>query len=89
VKWDLPSTCPMVDANYAAQRSALAKNSGFGLREKPVAVPANTRESEVLAAPSASRDDVRCAGVYLGRASLRLISRMFFARASRNFVATN
>jgi predicted transcriptional regulator len=54
VKWDLPSTYPMVAANYAAQRSALAKKSGFGLREKPVAVPANARESEVLAAPSAS-----------------------------------
>ena len=30
---------PMVAPNYAAQRSALAKNIGFGLREKPVAAP--------------------------------------------------
>jgi predicted transcriptional regulator len=53
-KWSLSADYPMVASNYAAQRSALAKNSGLGLREKPVAVPANTRESEVLAAPSAS-----------------------------------
>jgi predicted transcriptional regulator len=53
-KWNLPSDYPMVASNYAARRSALAKNSGFWLREKPVAVPANTRESEVLATPSAS-----------------------------------
>ena len=39
VKWKLPSDYPMVAPNYAAQRSALAKNSGFGLREKPVAAP--------------------------------------------------
>ena len=30
-KWNLPSTYPMVAPNYAAQRSTLAKNSGFGL----------------------------------------------------------
>ena len=38
-KWNLPSTYPMVASNYTAQRSALAKNIGFGLREKPVAAP--------------------------------------------------
>ena len=38
-KWNLPSTYPMVAPNYAAQRSALAKNIGFGLREKPIAAP--------------------------------------------------
>ena len=38
-KWSLPSDYPMVAPNYAAQRSALAKNSGFGLREKPIAAP--------------------------------------------------
>jgi predicted transcriptional regulator len=38
-KWNLPSSYPMVASNYAAQRSALAKNIGFGLREKPVAAP--------------------------------------------------
>jgi predicted transcriptional regulator len=50
VKWKLPSDYPMVAPNYAAQRSALAKNSGFGLREKPVAaVPASAGESETVA----------------------------------------
>jgi predicted transcriptional regulator len=39
VKWKLPSDYPMVAPNYAAQRSALAKNIGFGLREKPIAAP--------------------------------------------------
>jgi len=38
-KWSLPSDYPMVAPNYAAQRSALAKNIGFGLREKPIAAP--------------------------------------------------
>jgi predicted transcriptional regulator len=38
-KWNLPSSYPMVAPNYTAQRSAIAKNLGFGLREKPVAAP--------------------------------------------------
>ena len=38
-KWNLPSDYPMVASNYAAQRSALAKNIGFGLREKRVVAP--------------------------------------------------
>ena len=38
-KWNLPSTYPMVAPNSTAQRSAFAKNMGFGLREKPVAAP--------------------------------------------------
>jgi predicted transcriptional regulator len=38
-KWNLPSTYPMVAPNYAAQRSAFAKNIGLGLREKPIAAP--------------------------------------------------
>jgi predicted transcriptional regulator len=29
-KWDLPSDYPIVAANYAATRSALAKKIGFG-----------------------------------------------------------
>jgi predicted transcriptional regulator len=54
-KWNLPSTYPMVAPNYTAQRSALAKNSGFGLREKPVAaVTPSAGESEGVAAPPAS-----------------------------------
>ena len=32
-KWNLPSTYPMVAPNSTAQRSAFAKNIGFGLRE--------------------------------------------------------
>ncbi|MET7241921.1 MucR family transcriptional regulator, partial [Methylobacterium sp. EM32] len=31
-KWGLPHDYPMVAANYAAQRSELAKNSGLGRR---------------------------------------------------------
>src|SRR3984957_10227257 len=50
IKWKLPSDYPMVAPNYAAQRSAFAKNLGFGLREKPVAaVPASAGESETVA----------------------------------------
>jgi predicted transcriptional regulator len=53
LKWDLPSTYPMVAPNYSAERSALAKGMGFGLRGKSVAVPASG-ESKVSAAPSES-----------------------------------
>jgi len=35
-KWGLPPDYPMVAANYAAQRSSLAKQ--FGLGQKPVAI---------------------------------------------------
>jgi predicted transcriptional regulator len=38
-KWNLPSDYPMVAPNYTAQRSAIAKNIGFGLRGKPIAAP--------------------------------------------------
>jgi predicted transcriptional regulator len=45
-KWNLPSTYPMVAPNYRAQRSALAKSLGFGLREKRVAdVPESVEHS--------------------------------------------
>jgi predicted transcriptional regulator len=55
-KWSLPSDYPMVASNYAAQRSALAKNIGLGqLRKKPVAVvPASTDTIEVAAPEPAS-----------------------------------
>jgi predicted transcriptional regulator len=33
-KWKLPSDYPMVAANYAAQRSALAKKSGLGQKRR-------------------------------------------------------
>lgn len=35
-KWGLPRDYPMVAPNYAAQRSALAKASGLGLKATPV-----------------------------------------------------
>ena len=62
-KWNLPSDYPMVASNYAAQRSALAKNIGLGqLRKKPVAaVPARVDESEVVAAVRASADTIEVA----------------------------
>ena len=46
-KWNLPSTYPMVAPNSTAQRSALAKNMGFGLREKPVAAPPGERRQQI------------------------------------------
>jgi predicted transcriptional regulator len=50
-KWNLPSTYPMVAPNYSAQRSAFAKNIGFGLREKPVAAtPPSPSPVEIEAA---------------------------------------
>ena len=57
-KWSLPAGYPMVAANYAAQRSALAKNSGLGQwRKKAVAgVPASAAAIEAVAAVSASAD---------------------------------
>ena len=62
-KWNLPSDYPMVASNYAAQRSALAKNIGLGqLRKKPVAaVPVRADESEVVAAVPASADTIEVA----------------------------
>jgi predicted transcriptional regulator len=61
-KWSLSADYPMVAPNYAAQRSALAKNIGFGLREKPIAaapasaaaIEAVTDTIEVTASESAS-----------------------------------
>jgi hypothetical protein len=48
-KRNLPSTYPMVAPNYAAQRSALAKNLGFGLREnRGVAPPASAAAIEAV-----------------------------------------
>jgi predicted transcriptional regulator len=55
-KWTLPSDYPMVASNYAAQRSAMAKNIGLGQsRKKPVAVvPASADTIEVAAPDPAS-----------------------------------
>jgi predicted transcriptional regulator len=49
-KWSLSADYPMVAPNYAAQRSALAKNIGFGLQEKSiVAAPASAAAIEAVA----------------------------------------
>jgi predicted transcriptional regulator len=47
-KWGLPSTYPMAAPNYAAKRSAMAKNHGFGQwRRKPIAAePATGAEAK-------------------------------------------
>ena len=48
-KWSLSADYPMVAPNYAAQRSAFAKNIGFGLREKPIAAhPASAAAIEAV-----------------------------------------
>jgi predicted transcriptional regulator len=76
-KWSLPADYPMVAANYAAQRSALAKNSGLGQwRKKAVAgvpasaaievvatEPANVGVIEVVATKSVSVDTIEVATV--------------------------
>ena len=53
-KWGLPSTYPMVAPNYAAQRSAVAKNIGLGrMRQKPVAPePTTGTKAKGKVAPS-------------------------------------
>lgn len=53
-KWDLPSTYPMVAANYAARRSAMAKSFGLGrTQQAPVAAePATVVSAEAIAPAS-------------------------------------
>jgi ROS/MUCR transcriptional regulator protein len=76
LKWNLPGDYPMVASYYAAQRSALAKNLGFGLREKSVAAvsasaaveviapdPENVGVIEVVATKSVSVDTIEVATV--------------------------
>jgi predicted transcriptional regulator len=78
-KWNLPSDYPMVPSNYAAQRSALAKNSGFWLREKPIAAtPPSPSPVEIEAAtvPPVSADPIdaaahNAAGVTASRAKTK------------------
>ena len=63
-KWSLPSDYPMVAPNYAAQRSALAKNMGFGLRKKPIAAtPPSLGGSQVAAALLPSPGKIEAATV--------------------------
>lgn len=42
-RWNLPPDYPIVAANYAAQRSALAKAAGLGRRAAPVQAPSKRR----------------------------------------------
>ena len=58
-KWGLPPTYPMVAPNYAAQRSAMAKNIGLGqLRKKPSGPKSKTgtkaKRKNVAASPQSS-----------------------------------
>ena len=71
-KWNLPSDYPMVASNYAAQRSAMAKNLGFGLREKPVAaVSASAAAIEVVATEPVSVDTIEVATVEPASVAMR------------------
>ena len=77
-KWSLPSDYPMVAPNYAAQRSALAKNMGFGLREKPIAAtpPPSPGKIEAATVPPVSADPIdaaahEAAGVAASRAKTK------------------
>ena len=57
-KWKLPSDYPMVAPNYAAQRSALAKQIGLGqIRREPVSVrvPAGRRRLKLKASATYAR----------------------------------
>jgi predicted transcriptional regulator len=78
VKWKLPSDYPMVAPNYAAQRSALAKKIGFGLREKPIAAtpPPSPGKIEAATVPPVSADPIdaaahNAAGVAASRAKTK------------------
>ncbi len=44
-KWNLPADYPMVAPNYAARRSAMAKESGLGKHRKDVLVDAPSPET--------------------------------------------
>ena len=77
-KWSLPSDYPMVAPNYAAQRSALAKKIGFGLREKPIAAtpPPSPGKIEAATVPPVSADPIdaaahNAAGVAASRAKTK------------------
>jgi predicted transcriptional regulator len=47
-KWGLPADYPMVAANYAAARSALAKSMGLGRKpaERPIEKPRRVRKAK-------------------------------------------
>ena len=47
-KWNLPSDYPMVAPNYAAQRSALAKQIGLGQMRRKAAVPESLVPSKAV-----------------------------------------
>ncbi|ACL56798.1 MucR family transcriptional regulator [Methylobacterium nodulans] len=53
-KWNLPPDYPMVAANYAAQRSELAKSIGLGQKRRPAAAKAAAPDA-VVRAPAPRR----------------------------------
>lgn len=54
-KWGLPSDYPMVAANYAAQRSELAKSIGLGQKRRPAAAAKRAAADPVVKAPAPRR----------------------------------
>ena len=52
-KWNLPADYPMVAANYAAQRSALAKKIGLGNCARRLSPPRSRRRASANARPLA------------------------------------
>ncbi|GJD48247.1 Transcriptional regulatory protein ros [Methylobacterium crusticola] len=51
-KWGLPHDYPMTAANYAAQRSELAKSIGLGRSREAAAAAKATAADEVVSAPA-------------------------------------
>ncbi|MGY2051904.1 MucR family transcriptional regulator [Methylobacterium sp. JK268] len=54
-KWGLPLDYPMVAANYAAQRSELAKSIGLGQKRRPAAAAKRAAADPVVKAPAPRR----------------------------------
>ena len=51
-KWGLPADYPMVAPSYAAKRSELAKNNGFGQQRRKIAAKAAIVPDETITAPA-------------------------------------
>ncbi|GJD52418.1 hypothetical protein OPKNFCMD_5183 [Methylobacterium crusticola] len=54
-KWGLPHDYPMVAANYAAQRSELAKNTGLGQSRRNRSAAMKAAADPVVSQPDSSR----------------------------------
>lgn len=52
VRWSLPNSYPLTAPRYAAQRSALAKQAGLGLKEQGSNERADNEEAPLEAAPA-------------------------------------